>query len=278
MSTSLGRRYLTATRYALLEQLRNAVAIGLLIVFVPVWYYLGDLFTTSDELADFKFRPTGTFLHVSAHNLTLVTLGLNAMTIIVGFMLFSATRRDTAFDRRLTLSGYPQTLLILAKLTTLVLIAAMVSFYTSAVLYVYWRPGHPIAMPLIWLGFFCAALSYGALGLLLGVVARNELVGFFVVIMLSLIDTGIQNPLGNPAANQDIVKEFPSYAPTQIAVAGGFTHASPGSYVVVSLAWPLAFALLGLAIFWWTTRAWGIHTATAPRPLIPSSPPNVAGV
>ena len=29
--------YLTATRYALIEQLRNRVAFGLLLIFLPLW-------------------------------------------------------------------------------------------------------------------------------------------------------------------------------------------------------------------------------------------------
>jgi len=48
-------------------------------------------------------------------------------------------------------------------------------------------------------------------------------------------------------------------APTQISVAGGFTHLVPWSYVLLSLAWLVAFVLLGLAIFWGKTRAWRVH-------------------
>ena len=84
MIGSIGRRYLTATRYALLEQAKNRMAIILLIAFIPIWYYLVGLFTVVDTPIDFKFRVTGTFLQVSSHNLTLLTAGLNAITLIVG--------------------------------------------------------------------------------------------------------------------------------------------------------------------------------------------------
>ena len=61
--------------------------------------------------------------------------------------------------------------------------------------------------------------------------------------MLSLIDTFVQNPLSNPAANQEIVKGFPAFAPMQVDVAGGFTAVTPWLYVLISLAWVAGLAL-----------------------------------
>ncbi len=257
MQHTLLRRYGTAARFALLEQARNRFALVLLLIFVPAWYYFGFLFTTNDPIA-FKFRVTGVFLQVNEREMTFLTLGLNAITLIVGFMLFTTTRKNTSFDHRLTLSGYPQTLLILAKLTALVAVSAVVSLYAAGILYAYWQPH---SLPLVWLGFFCAALCYGGLGLLLGVLVRGELEGFFLIIMISLIDTFVQNPIGNPAANQDVVKGFPDFAPMQVAVAGGFTPVTPWLYVGIALAWLAGFALLGLAVFAWKTRARGVHTS-----------------
>ncbi|HEV2236800.1 MAG TPA: hypothetical protein VGR57_09095 [Ktedonobacterales bacterium] len=95
--------------------------------------------------------------------------------------------------------------------------------------------------------------------------------GFFLIIMLSLMDTFLQNPYGNPVANKLVLQWFPAYGPTQIAVAGGFNHVLPGRELLITLAWVVGFALVGLAIFWWRTRAWnargrvagaGVATAT----------------
>jgi hypothetical protein len=260
MIGSPGRRYLTATRYTLLAQAKNRTAIILLIIFVPIWYYFIGVF--ADRRIALKFWYTGKDVFVSSHDLSLLTAGLSAITLIVGFMLFTATRKDRPFDQRLVLNGYPQPLLILAKLTSLIAVAAAVSLYATGVLTVFWLPG---LLPVVWLGFFCAALTYGGFGLLLGVLVRGELEGFFLIIMVSLIDTFTQNPVGYPAANQDYIVWLPSFTPTQIAVAGGFTQVTPWSYILLSLAWLGAFAVLGLAIFWWKTRAWRVHaTLTTP--------------
>jgi ABC-2 type transport system permease protein len=263
MLASLWQRYLTATRYALSEQLRNRTALLLLVVFVPLWDYLFWL-VVPDLSLSFLFRATDVFIQVNGRELALLTAGLNSITLIVGFMLFASTRKNTQVDRRLVLCGYPQSLLLLAKLSALVAIALVVSCYTSLVLWAFWRPS---SLPLVWLGFFCAALCYGALGLLLGVLVRGELEGFFLIIMISLIDTSLQNPLGNPVANQGFLRWFPTFAPMQFSVAGAFAQHIPWLYLLFSLAWPIGFALLGLLLFWWKTRAWSVHTAPfSPEP------------
>ena len=222
----MSAQFRTAARYTLLELARNRLALGLLIVFVPLWYFLLGVLEAGSGTVAFKFGVTGTYLTVDGHNLTLYTAGLNAVTLILAFLLFSSTRANARFDRRLVLAGYRQFALMLAKVAAMVIAAAAVSLYAVAMLAVAWRPA---GLPLIWLGFFTAALIYGGLGLFLGVLVSSELAGFFAIVMLSLFDTVLQNPLDNPAANKDFLKAFPSFGPTQVGVAGGFTAYFPGA-------------------------------------------------
>jgi ABC-2 type transport system permease protein len=244
-------RYLTASRYTLIEQARNRMAIILLVGFVPIWYLILAEITPPDLVA-FKLWSSGKMVQVNGHNLVLISSGLNALTMVIGFIIFTSTRRDTPFDRRLILSGYPQSVLILAKLTSIMLISGLVSLYATGVLYLFWQPSHPV---LIWLGFFSSGLIYGGLGLLLGVLLKGELEGFFLVMMISLMDTLLQNPIGNPAANKEFLKYFPSYSSMQWTVAGEFTSTVLWQYFLFSLAWFVGFALLGLLIFYWKTRS-----------------------
>jgi hypothetical protein len=194
------------------------------------------------------------------------------MTLIVGFMFFASTHKGILFDRRLVLSGYPQIVLIQAKLLALTLVTGLISLYASLVLFLFWHPGHPLSFPLIWLGFWAAALIYGSFGVLLGVLVTNELAGFFLVIMLSLIDTGLQNPVGNPVGNQPVLRVFPSFGAMQMDVAGGFTHAVPWGDLWLSLAWWASFAVLGLLIFWWRTHARRVKTLPLAQPEAPTNP------
>jgi hypothetical protein len=93
------------------------------------------------------------------------------------------------------------------------------------------------------------ALTYGALGLLLGVLVKGDLEGFFLIVMAGLMDTFLQNPLGNPLANNQILEWFPSFGPMQFAVGGAFGHQALWGHLVLGLAWATAFAASGLVIF-----------------------------
>ena len=247
---SPGGRYLTAVRYLLIEQARNRLAIVLLIAFVPIWYLLVSSIIPGDSV-DFRFRVTGNFIRVDGRELSLLTTGLNALTLIVGFVIFTSTRRGMRFDHRLVLSGYPQWIVVLAKVTSLAVVAILVSLYTSGILLLFWKPQSLVLVAVSYAG---AALAYGSLGLFLGVLLRGELEGFFLVIMVSLIDTFIQNPIGNPAANKDFVELLPTFASTQLYVTGGFSDLVPWRFIALMFVWPVALALFGLLIFWLRTR------------------------
>ena len=83
----------------------------LLIAFVPVWYEL-MLDIAGHAPLTFKLYATGRVLTVDGGHLTLITAGLNAVTMIVGFAVFAAIRRTLAFDKRLVFAGYRQATLI----------------------------------------------------------------------------------------------------------------------------------------------------------------------
>ena len=83
---------------------------------------------------------------------------------------------------------------------------------------------------------------------------RNDLEGFFLIIMGGLMDTFLQNPLGNPLANNPVLEWFPSFGPTQFAVGGSFGHTALWGHLGLGRAWPAAFAAAGLVIFWIRTR------------------------
>jgi ABC-2 type transport system permease protein len=238
------RQLETAVRLTLAAQVRNRLAWVLLVAFVPVWYLLiGSMIPHAGT--GFRLRATGTDIVVDGHNLTLVTAGLSAITLITGFVVFAAVRRSRPFDRRLVLSGYRHSALIAAKTTAALAQAVGIGAYAATVMLVFWRPAGIWAIAA---AFILGAATYAAFGLLIGVLVRGDLEGFFLIIMISLLDTFLENPVDNPLANKPILEIFPSYAPTQFAAAGAFHHQVLASMAAVSLAWTAAFALLGLAV------------------------------
>ncbi len=242
----------TALRFALRNQTRNRLAALLLVAFVPVWYAL-MMAMVGHQTLSFKLFATGRVLTVDGGRLTLISAGLNALSLIVGFAIFDAIRKTLAFDRRLVLAGYRQAVLIGAKTLSVGIIAVGVALYAALVLLAFWRP-NPAGWLAILAGYAVIALTYGAFGLLLGVLVKGDLEGFFLIIMGGLMDTFLQNPLGNPLANKPLLEWFPSFGPMQFAVAGSFAHTALWSRLLVGLAWAIGFALCGLSVFHIKTR------------------------
>jgi hypothetical protein len=247
------RQFPVAWQFALRNQARNRLAWLLLIGFVPAWYELMAAIAGHTTLA-FRLYTTGRVLTVDGGHLTLITAGLNSVTMIVGFAVFAAIRRTLAFDKRLVFAGYRQATLIGAKTLAVAIVAAGVAAYTALALLAFWRPS-AAGWAAILAAFTVIALAYGALGLLLGVVVKNDLEGFFLIIMGGLMDTFLQNPLGNPLANKPVLAWFPSFGPTQFAVAGSLGRTALWGHLALGLVWPAAFAAAGLLIFAIRTRA-----------------------
>jgi hypothetical protein len=242
----------TALRFAVRNQTRNRLAALLLTGFVPTWYGLMQAMVGHQQLS-FKLFATGRTLTVDGGELTLISAGLNALSLIVGFAVFDAIRRTLAFDRRLVFAGYRQPTLIGAKTLSIAVVAAAVAVYAALVLLGFWRPS-PAGWFAILAGYAVIALTYGAFGLLLGVLVKGDLEGFFLIIMGGLMDTFLQNPLGNPLANKPILEWFPSFGPMQFAVAGSFGHTALWGHLALGLAWAAAFTVCGLIVFRVKTR------------------------
>ena len=261
----------TAIRLSLAAQVRNRFAWILLVAFVPVWYLLIGSMISHTGVA-FLLRATGTTLVVDGHNLTLITAGLSSITLITGFVVFATVRRSRPFDRRLVLSGYRPSALIAAKTGGALVQAVAIGAYAAIIMLFFWRPAGVWAIAVT---FMLAAATYAALGLLIGVLVRGDLEGFFLIIMVSMLDTFLENPVDNPLANKPILEFFPSYGPTQFAAAGAFHHQALASMAAVSLAWTAAFALLGLVVL--RLRMPRPARVTAPARSTSVQPPPPAG-
>ncbi|MEV3933670.1 hypothetical protein [Streptomyces sp. NPDC053728] len=247
------RQFPTALRFSVRDQTRNRLAGLLLVLFVPAWYLLMSAMAGHEPLS-FKLYATGRVLDVDGGHLTLISAGLNSVTMIAGFVVFDAVRKALAFDRRLVFAGYRQSTLIGAKTLAVALVATAIAAYTALALLLFWRPG-PGGWLAILAGYTTIALTYGALGLFLGVLVKRDLEGFFLIVMGGLMDTFLQNPLGNPLANKPVLQWFPSFGPMQFSVGGSFGHTALWGHLALGLLWAVAFATVGLVIFRIRTRS-----------------------
>ncbi|WP_407110348.1 ABC transporter permease [Streptomyces sp. DSM 116494] len=242
--------FAVATRFTLIEHGRNQFAMALVVVFIPVWTTLAFA-VMPDTPARMRLRATGEALAPHGNELTSISGALNAVTLITGFMMFAATFSGSGFDRRLAMAGYPRAHLVLAKVTALALISAAVAAYATAVACLVWTPRQPL---LLAAALFCAGLTYGALGVGFGCLLRREVEGMFAILMTSIIDLALQNPISSSGADSPILRLLPSYGAMQASTAAGFsTNPVPG-HLAIQLLWFTGAALIGLFAFHRRTR------------------------
>jgi hypothetical protein len=256
----LARQFPTALGFELRNQARNHLAWMLLGVFIPAWYLFMALIVSHRPL-HFKLFSSGVILHADGRELSLITAGMNSLTLIVGFAVFAAVRRGLPLDRRLVFAGYRQTILVAAKAAGMAIVAVGVAFYAAAVLLAYWRPT-PAGWLAVLASFAVMAAEYGALGMLLGVLVRGDLEGFFLIIMGGLIDTFLQNPVGNPVANRPVVEYFPSFGPTQFANSVAFGGGTQWADLGLGIVWAAASLAVALVVFQRRTHV-RTHTGAA---------------
>ena len=135
----LARQFPTALGFELRNQARNHLAWTLLGVLIPAWYLFTALLVSHKPL-HFKLFSSGVILRADGRELSLITAGMNSLTLIVGFAVFVAVRRALPLDRRLVFAGYRQTILVAAKAAGTAMLAAGVALYAALVLLAYWRP------------------------------------------------------------------------------------------------------------------------------------------
>lgn len=252
-------RFGTALRFALIEQARNGLALLMVVLFVPLWTTLAFTVVARTPLR-FRIRAVGRTVVMDGNILVQINGALQALSLVIAFMMFVATARSALFDQRLVRAGLPRSCLALAKCATLVLVAALVAAYTTAWMHWFWRPEQPLMLAA---GMFTGALVYGGIGIVLAAVLRSELAGMFLTIMISSIDLVLQNPLINPDADSPVVRFLPAYGAVQTSVAAGGLDVVPAGCLLLGTGWAVAMAALGTAAFMARTRTHRPRTARA---------------
>lgn len=261
--------FTTACRYELIVHARNRFAMFLVAVFVPTWSAVAHLVVPGAP-ARFRLRATGRILTPAGNDLTQITGSLNAVTLITGFMMFAATFASGRFDHRLALAGYPRTHLVLAKTTALAAASLVIAVYATAIMYTFRAPPQPV---LLAVALFGASMTYGVLGVIFGSVLHREVEGMFALVMTSVLDITLQNPIVSSGANSPAICYLPSYGAVQTATAAGFTSTPLLSCMALQLVWFAAAALVGLLAFHRRTRSTLSRAARrAPSGRVPGCP------
>lgn len=240
----------TALRFALIEHARNKLALVIVTLFVPLWTTLAFTVVASTPMR-FRIRPAGHTVVMDGNILVQVNGALQALSLVMAFMMFIATVRSALFDLRLVQAGYPRSCLVLAKYTSFVLVAAVVAVYITVFMRLFWIPERPVMLAA---GLFTGALIYGGIGIVLAAVVHSELAGMFLAIVIGSVDLVLQNPVVNQNADSPVVGLLPAYGAVQTSIAGGVLQAVPWSCLRLGGCWAGGVAALGMAAFAIRTR------------------------
>jgi len=232
------------------ELLRSRIAL-ILVFSIPTLFYALIALTTPKQVVPFKLASvTGEpVVEVSMRNESLVFIGLAACGFIVSFLAMNLIQKQTEANRRLILCGYRPMELVVSKLFVLLCVIVVISLFVAAMLLLFFRPDRFL---LVIIGFALGGFVYGCYGLLVGAIAKRELEGILLIVLLSNIDIGwLQNPtFYADAQNTAIIRYLPAYFPSQTSMVAAFTKYSLVRSSIGSLLYGNAFLFVSVFIFW----------------------------
>jgi hypothetical protein len=232
-------RTLTATSMAFTDQRRRPLLLILLII-VPAYAITRGIAIT--EATPRQLPLPGDLIVATTmkalHGAVMAGISIAFVAALCGVFVMQAALQG---DRRLVIAGFRPIETVIARLTVLAAVTALVVTVSMTVTAVSFTPAS-------WIPFVSAALLtgliYAALGALAGALL-DKLGATYLMLFVALTDLGIaQNPMFGDGAPPSWAAVLPGYGPGRMMVDGAF---SPGFHALgplaIALAWTLALTL-----------------------------------
>ena len=224
---------------------RTPILLGLLVV-LPV-YYIGALMYVV-PMTSLPVTVGGETTTVSLTNLVRVLMTPLTAGLLAGIVGLFVMQSSKAADDRLQLAGYRSRDLIAARVGLLAVGGSLVSVVSLAVVLVGFTPTST-------LGFVAAtvlaALTYGALGVIVGV-ALDRLAGVYVMLFAPIVDMLLfQNPMVTDSPTW--VKALPGYFAMNATMDAAFTSGLNAGNFVGASGYFLLVLLVGIFVFYRVT-------------------------
>jgi ABC-2 type transport system permease protein len=227
-----GRSTTSATfRAGLREYARTPLLLALL-VFLPAYFILTFATVIPETTGPLSVPGDGTVM-VTMNDVYAVYMAPMVGALVGGIAGLFVMQAARDADARFVIAGARPVSVLLARFGLLAVVALVVGAVTTATVAVPYVPERPAG---VFLAVALAALSYGLVGVLLGLVL-NRLAGVYALLFGSMLDLFIlQNPL---ADSPDYARYLPGHAPAELAVDAGFstdlalsTAGEGGAYVL----------------------------------------------
>ena len=240
------KKVLTAFRSGFQEMKRTPLLIALLFVGPAYVIYFLTLFAPDGQaivhLGEEAFRTT---LPKAIPAFT--TPMTSALLAGIAGMFLMET--EATADSRLVVAGYRAYQVILARLGLVIGIAVIASGVSIGVLLTAFQP-----TLLLWftVGTVVAALIYGMIGILVGIIL-DRLLGVYLILFGSMIDLFVfQNPLADETPM--LARVLPGYYPLRLVMEAGFGETISLNDLGFGLGYLAALTLLGVFGFYRVAR------------------------
>lgn len=231
---STASRALTGVRLRLAELARQPTTLALLVVLPPVVIEIYGAGLSSFPALPGLAIDTGTAGYVSG---TLFAVAFLAG--VVGLFQVISARKG---DERLSLCGYPGTLLLASRLVTLLVVTAAGSLVALAVFAWHVDVAAPL-LAIVILGL--AGVVYGLIGVVVGTLLPRELEGSLVLVFLADADNVLSSGMLN--VEGAFVSLAPLYHPHELFSAAVLEGELVAEHLLPTVAYVgllLAFALV----------------------------------
>ena len=209
--------------------------------------------SSKDVVFQLGIASKKTLIRTPEINMALVFVTMATIAFLSSFLSLSLVQQNKDVNRRLVISGYRPSELILSVAVVIVLMIFLLVVYIGLVIMFFFEPLHTGNMMS---GLFLTGLIYGGYGIMIGSVVKGELEGTLLVILLANIDAGwLQNPLFfAEARNKLIIQLLPAYAPSQVSIASAFTNVSIQESLINSVLYTIGFTSLATIISYYKMR------------------------
>lgn len=213
------------------EYARTPVLLALL-AFLPAYFILTFALLVPETTGQLWVPGDGQML-VTMNDVYAVSMTpmVGALVGAIAGLFVMQAARDT--DARFVVAGAPPLRVLLARFGLLAVVGVIVAAVSTGVLALTYVPERPAV---VFLAVFLAALAYGLVGVLAGLVL-NRLAGVYVLLFGSMLDIFImQNPFSDSV---EAAKFLPGHAPTELVVDAGFSTSIALSTAVEGIAFVL---------------------------------------
>ncbi|MHA2232679.1 MAG: hypothetical protein ACXAB4_09325 [Candidatus Hodarchaeales archaeon] len=226
-------------------------SILLMMVAFPTIFLLAGW--VSAETTDLSFGLNGQLITAPGRSVSVMSMVLASGAFLGAFICFYVIITTRKNDLRLALTGFSRLQILGAKLATIsiLLFPSILYILLIAMIMVEIR-----SMIFVGIAFSLGTLNYALIGILFGLIFRNELEATYATLIIVVSDVGfLENPAFSTLYNEPYMILAPGYYPSKLLLEASFQEPlNPVTPILFALVYALVLLIIITLIFLRRTR------------------------